>query len=208
MTESSTLTEVETPAEVAPAAAPEATAAMSLAECAQTLKTRFPALFVGPAKPLKLRIQVDIQARAPGVFSKQVLSAFFRRYTGSTSYLMAVSKGSHRRDLDGAESGEITDEHKKAAADELARRRQNQLSRVELENQQRHNRATLLRDFQATTLTRANFCALKGIETEEIDGLLELARGEAAAAPAPNHPPADSRPRAPGGAGRPPRRRQ
>ena len=47
-----------------------------------------------------------------------------------------------------------------------------------LEEAQWLNRAHLLRDFEATTLTRANFCALKGVADEELDGLLEIARGE------------------------------
>jgi hypothetical protein len=152
---------------------------MNPADCAQQLKQLFPALFSGPAKPLKLRIQVDIQERAPGQFSKQALSAFFRRHTGSTSYLMAVAKSATRFDLDGQPAGEISEEHRKVAQDELARRRANQDSRRELEEQQRRNRAGLLHDFQITTLTRANFCALKGVPVEELDGLLEIARAEA-----------------------------
>lgn len=206
MTESSTTTEAAPPIEVVPTSL-DKTGAMSVADCAQALKSHFPALFGGPVKPLKLRIQVDIQANVPGVFSKQVLSAFFRRHTGSTSYLMAVSKASHRRDLDGLESGEITPEHKKAAADELARRRQNQVSRLEVETQQRQNRATLLHDFQATTLTKANFCALKDVAVDDLDGLLDLARSEAAARPAPSHHPTEGRRQTPRGDVRPPRRR-
>ena len=62
-------------------------------DCAAELRQRFPALFAGAPKPLKLRIQADIQERAPGVFSKQALSAFFRRYTGSTGYLTAAVLG-------------------------------------------------------------------------------------------------------------------
>ena len=152
---------------------------LTAADCAAQLKQRFPALFGGAAKPLKLRIQADIQERAPGVFSKQALSAFFRRYTGSHAYLLAITKASHRYDLDGAPSGELSDEHRQAAVDELARRRSNQEARRALEEQQRRNRATLLRDFQGTTLTPANFCALKGIAVEELDGLLAIARREA-----------------------------
>ena len=151
---------------------------MSPADCAQQLKQLFPALFGGATKPLKLRIQVDIQERAPGRFTKPVLSAFFRRHTGSTSYLLAVSKSPHRFDLDGQPAGEITEEHRKVALDELARRRGNQDERRALEEQQRRNRAGLLHDFQTTTLTKANFCALKGVPVDELDGLLERARAE------------------------------
>ena len=179
------------------AATPTPVATMNPADCAQQLKLRFPALFGGAVKPLKLRIQIDIQERAPGVFTKQALSAFFRRYTGSTSYLIAVSKGSHRFDLDGQPAGEITAEHRQVALDELARRRASHDARRDLEEQQRRNRAGLLRDFETTTLTRANFCALKGVAVDELDGLLEIARTEAQER-ARQQPPPLERPRRPG----------
>ena len=177
---------------------------MNPAECAQRLKQLFPALFAGAVKPLKLRIQVDIQERAPGVFTKQSLSGFFRRHTGSTSYLIAVAKATHRIDLDGQPSGELSAEHRQAALDELARRRANHQSRVELDAQQRRNRAVLLRDFETTTLTPANFCVLKGVAPEELDGLLALARREAQepAHEAPGRSPGGfDRPRRPGTSG-------
>lgn len=168
----------EPPPSPAPAAA-HATATLSPGECAAQLKQRFPALFGGPFKPLKLRIQADIQERAPGVFSKQALSAFFRRHTGSTGYLIAMSKATHRFDLDGQPSGEISEEHRNAAIEELARRRANHQAREELAEDARRKRAALLRDFETTTLTRGNFCALKGIAPEALDALLDTARKEA-----------------------------
>lgn len=168
----------------------------------------FPGLFQGPAKPFKLRIQVDIQERAPGEFSKQALSAFFRRHTGTTSYLMAVSQGTERFDLDGQVAGELTEEHRQVATEELARRRaitkarreeaiqaqreahreaqrevrkqeQNAQQQNHVAHQERRNRAQLLRDFEGTRLTAANFCALKGIAPDALDGLLAQAREEA-----------------------------
>ena len=163
----------------APVVAP-AHAETAPADCALRLKQLFPALFVGAPKPLKLRIQVDIQERAPVTFTKQALSAFFRRYTGSTSYLQAVANGRQRFDLDGQPCGEIADEHRQAARDELVRRRANHEERRALEDQQRRNRAGLLHDYERTTLTRANFCALKQVAEEELDGLLAIARDEAA----------------------------
>jgi ProP effector len=185
-----------------------AAASLNPADCGQQLKRLFPALFGGAVKPLKLRIQVDIQQRAPGRFTKQALSAFFRRHTGSTSYLIAVSKAPHRFDLDGQPAGEISAEHRQVALDELARRRESQQSRRELEEQQRRNRAGLLHDFQITTLTKANFCVLKGVAVDELDGLLDIARAEAAEraqhAPPPRHHgpgPGNDRQRRPAGVG-------
>lgn len=180
------------------AATPVARPAMSPAECAQRLAALFPALFAGAPKPLKLRVHADIQARAPGVFPRAVLSAFMRRHTGSTAYLNAVARGAQRFGLDGEPAGEIAAEHRQAALDELARRRTHFAGQREREaeqrardEQQRRARAALLRDFERTTLTRANFCALKGVAEDELDHLLEIAREEAA------HPPVPSRARAP-----------
>ena len=222
-----------------PTASPAGTPAprvpdLSPAACGELLKQHFPALFGGPPKPLKLRIQADIQQRAPGVFSKGSLGAYFRRYTGSTGYLIALGKASQRFDLDGQPAGELSEEHRALAREELARRRQltrereqqahaqQQAAQAELW-QARQARATLLRDFERTTLTLANFCALKGLTPEALTPQLEQARREAADAPprpeyrapqrderppAPRGPRPDHHPRregAPRGAGRGPR---
>ncbi|MGM9481632.1 ProQ/FINO family protein [Roseateles sp. NT4] len=206
----------EVPADAAPVAAAPAPAA-PVADATAELKALFPALFTGKPKPVKLRIQADIQERAQGKFSKAQLSAFLRRYTGSTGYLIALTQAKTRFDLDGQPAGEITEEHLKAAQEELARRRglkqereQADQERHQLEAQQRRNRAQLLWDFERTTLTEANFCVLKGTTPEELPGLLEIARKERAEAPpAPprearrDGPPPRRDDRRPGGGGRP-----
>lgn len=187
-----------------PTPAPPAEAA-ARPDTAARLKERFPALFTGAPKPIKLRIQVDIQEQAPGEFTKQDLSAFFRRYTMSHGYLLAVSRGTQRFGLDGAPAGELSEEHRRLASEELARRRANREQREQLELQQRRNRATLLHDFERTTLTPANFCALKGIAVEELDGLLAIAREEARQAPPPGPRHERAAPRRPDRPDRPPR---
>jgi sRNA-binding protein len=149
-------------------------------DCAEALKQRFPALFGGAPKPIKLRIQADIQAAAPGVFTRSALSAFLRRHTGRTAYLVALARGGPRFGLDGEPSGEVSDEHRRAAVDEIERRRTQRQAREQELEQQRRDRAALLRAFEATTLSRANFCALKGVPPDALDALLELARREAA----------------------------
>ena len=179
-----------------PSPAPQGSTA---ADCAQQLRRLFPALFDGPPKPLKLRIQADIQQRAPGTFARKALSAFLHRHTGSTAYLNALVRAPERLDLDGQPAGAISDEHRQAARDELARRRANHEARRQLEDGLRRHRAAVARDFEATTLTRANFCALKGIPVEALDELLEQARREAAEARPPQSVPAgrrEPRPRA------------
>ncbi|HEY1130351.1 MAG TPA: ProQ/FinO family protein, partial [Roseateles sp.] len=167
----------DTAAAPAPEARPAAPAAAPVDASAE-LKALFPALFTGKPKPVKLRIQADIQERAPGKFTKAQLSAFLRRHTGGTGYLIALTQAKTRFDLDGNPAGEITEEHLTAAREELARRKGVQQERQQLEVQQRRNRAQLLWDFERTTLTEANFCVLKGVVPEELPGLLEIARQE------------------------------
>jgi sRNA-binding protein len=178
---------------------PQASPPQSDEACADLLRQHFPALFGGAPKPLKLRIQADIQARVPGVFTRSALSAFLRRHTGRNAYLLALTRAVQRFDLDGAPSGEISAEHRQAAVDELARRRELRNARIANEDEQRRNRAELLRAFQATTLTEANFCALKGLGIEELHGILSIARAEADAPPrvAPHRPQRPQQPQRP-----------
>ncbi len=109
-------------------AAPEATApaerGLSPAQTAQKLAELFPALFAGPPKPIKLRIQADIALRAPGLFTKRVMSFFLSRHTTTTPYLKALVAQTQRFDLDGQPAGEISEVHRAAAVEELARRKQ------------------------------------------------------------------------------------
>ncbi|PZP32478.1 MAG: prop effector ProQ [Roseateles depolymerans] len=171
------------PADTAVAAAPAAGEPAPAVDVAAELKQLFPGLFVGRPKPVKLRIQSDIQERAPGKFSKAQLSAFLRRHTGGTGYLIALTQAKTRFDLDGNPAGEISAEHLAAAKEELARRRGVQQERQQQQEQERRNRGQLLWDFEHTKLTEANFCALKGVKPEELQGLLEIARKERAEAP-------------------------
>ena len=118
-------------------AAPE----LSPAECAARLAELFPALFAAVPntlpKPIKLRIQADIQQRAPGLFSRRSLSPFLHRQTTTTAYLRALVAASHRYDLDGAPAGEVSDAHREAAQAELDRRRAIVESRRAAERQAR-----------------------------------------------------------------------
>ncbi len=97
---------------------------LSGADCARLLAEQFPALFgPGVVKPVKLRIQADIQQRAPGVFTKKALSLFLHRHTTGSAYLRALLASETRFDLDGQPAGEIAPEHKEAARVEVERRR-------------------------------------------------------------------------------------
>jgi sRNA-binding protein len=180
---------------------------LSPTACAARLAELFPAVFTpGSPKPLKLRIQADLQQRAPGVFTRKALSGFLHRHTTSTAYLRALVNAPQRIDLDGLAAGEVAAEHREAAVAELQRRRdlhdarraaerdaqraaeraaQDEARRARLQqDEQRRERQALLRAFEASTLTRRNFCALKGLSETELDAMLALARQEPALAEA------------------------
>jgi len=163
--------------------------------CAGLLKQHFPALFGGAPKPLKLRIQADIQARVPGVFSKSALSGFLRQHTSRHAYLLALTRAEQRFDLDGQPAGELSAEHRQAALDELARRHALRETREAELLEQRRNRAALLRAFDSSTLTVANFCALTGLAEDQLEGLLDRARAEAREQPPPVAQPVRTRTR-------------
>jgi len=189
------------------------------AECAALLGARFPAVFGKDVhRPLKLRIAADIQQELPNTFTKRALSAFLHRHTTSTLYLKALANEPHRYDLSGAAAGEVSAEHRQAAAEEVQRRRAMQqqrrtgaiesqhkvdaaqrdaeIARREADGKERAARARLLRAFETSTLTRTNFCTLMGVAEAELDALLAQARDERqrhAAAPA-ARPPAGPRP--------------
>ncbi|MEO8060875.1 MAG: ProQ/FinO family protein [Burkholderiales bacterium] len=209
-----------TPVADTPPAAP-AIAELSPAACAARLAELFPALFATSApQPLKLRIQADIQQRAPGIFTKKSLSIFLHRHTTATAYLRAVANAPQRIDLDGQPAGEIAEEHRQAAVAELERRRALHDARRDAERnaqraandearraraaeeEQRREASGLLRAFETTTLTRANFCALKGLTEAQLDTMLAQARL------APPSPRIESRPAEPRGPRPPQEHRQ
>ena len=170
---------------------------------AERLKGLFPALFGAAPKPIKLRIQADIEVRAPGEFTKMALTAFLRRHTATNAYLKALVREPTRFDLDGQPAGEISDEHRAAAKQALADRRERHVAREKEMEAARRWRLDLLANWQSTSLNRASFCALKGIEEGSLDALLEQAKAELASQP-PAAPRPDRRPDHRPGA-RPPR---
>ncbi|MBH9579496.1 ProQ/FINO family protein [Inhella proteolytica] len=145
------------------------------------LKQLFPALFSSAIKPLKLRIQADIALRAPGRFTRSALTTFLRRYTATTAYLAAMTRATHRFDLDGQPVAELSIEHKTAAREALAERKARLRARDAEVEAARRWRAEFLRDWSSTNLSRANFCALKGIAEEALEPILEQAKTEASA---------------------------
>ncbi|KPF49922.1 hypothetical protein D621_13780, partial [beta proteobacterium AAP51] len=182
--------------EGAPAAAPDGAAAaapesapsrpavpeLSPAAVAQRLAEHFPLLFGAPrALPLKLRIQADIQARVPGVFTKKSLSIFLHRHTTSTAYLRALAQNPTRHDLDGQPAGEVAEEHRVAATAEVERRR------AIVEARRQAERA-------AQRQAPRGAAKLEGAGTGSGEGAGEGAAPQAPRPPRPDRPPRPPRP--------------
>jgi phosphatase NudJ len=179
-----------------PAAAAPRAPEPSWAETAAALAARFPALFTpGAFKPLKLRVQADIQERTQGAFTRKQLGIFLHRHTTSTAYLKAMVASAHRYDLDGNEAGELAAEHRDAAGVELERRWQIVLDkRAAARAAQRANQPP-----QATTAGPAG-------QANQAGGPAETGNA-AAGAPRADRPPRShqaQRPDAPRGDRRPP----
>lgn len=201
------MSEEQVPAPAEESAAPPAPVNEAHA-AGQLLKQLFPALFAGAPKPIQLKVQQAIEARAPGRFTKKALSAFLARHTGGTGYLIALTKSEQRYDLDGQPAGPLSEEHREAAKQQLAARRERQRAREQEMEAARRWRQDLLRAYETSSLSRANFCTLKNVPEAQLDALLAQAREEKAAMPprptAPQRPGQRPGPRPPREAGRRP----
>lgn len=72
-------------------------------------------------KPVALRIDKAVGERFPEI-DRKVVRAAMRIHTTSTRYLKSMEKATHRFDLDGNESGEVSEEHRAHAAQTLKER--------------------------------------------------------------------------------------
>lgn len=106
----------EQPAAPAAEAKPAAIDARGLLQKLQEISPTF-----AEVKPLALRIDKAIAERLPEVDRKVIRSAM-RMHTATTRYLKAVEKATARFDLDGKESGEVTEEQRQHAAQTLKER--------------------------------------------------------------------------------------
>lgn len=106
----------EQPAAPAAEAKPAGLDARGLLQKLQEISPTF-----SEVKPLALRIDKALAERFPDVDRKVIRSAM-RMHTATTRYLKAVEKATARFDLDGQESGEVTEEQRQHAAQTLKER--------------------------------------------------------------------------------------
>ncbi|HJV28017.1 MAG TPA: ProQ/FinO family protein [Aromatoleum sp.] len=105
-------TAVQTPAKAKPAGIDARALLLKLQETSPTFRE---------VKPLALRIDKAIAERFPDLDRKVIRNAM-RIHTATTKYLKAVEKATARFDLDGQESGEVTEEQRQHASQTLKER--------------------------------------------------------------------------------------
>lgn len=95
------------------------------------------------AQPLAVGISAQVAERCPEIDGKLLKTALYF-HTSTTRYLKAVGRGTQRFDLDGNPSGEVTEEHRKHANEQLAERfkKQAEQRRAEVEAQKAEERRT------------------------------------------------------------------
>ena len=87
---------------------------------------KFPACFVQferRRRPLKVEIVDDIQARLGDRIDRELLGRALRYYTRNTFYRMSQQPGAPRIDLDGNESGTVSEADAASAARDVAGRK-------------------------------------------------------------------------------------
>lgn len=107
-----------------------------------TLKERFPVF--KDFRPLAIGIHKAIRAMLPEVDAGQLKLAI-KRHVGSTRYLKSISQGGSRFDLDGNPAGEVTEEQRQQAADELRGRFKHAAERKRAEAQSKEQQEKLLK---------------------------------------------------------------
>ncbi|NTV95897.1 MAG: ProQ activator of osmoprotectant transporter prop [Thiobacillus sp.] len=107
-----------------------------------TLATTF-AVF-RDVRPLALGIHKTLQERMPELTKDQVRTAL-RSHTGSTRYLKALAQAKERYDLDGNPAGEVTEEQRAQAAEQLKERFRKAAERRQEEEQAKKRQENLLK---------------------------------------------------------------
>ncbi len=98
------------------------------------LQTRFDVF--GNFSPLAIGVDKQVFAQLPEV-SKKSLRLAMRSHTISTRYLKEMEKGTVRLNLDGTPAGEVTDENRQHAAEQLRERFKKQADQRKEQAEQR-----------------------------------------------------------------------
>ncbi len=160
------------PAHRPPAASKVKISASATQAVLEQLAAHYPALFGAEFRPLKRGIFQDIHAAHPEAFPKDALKAALAWHARSTRYLVAVSSGRQRFDLDGAAVEDLAPEHIYLALTEVFRRRQ---ARTPQDDLRPKLQARMVQAFEASGMSREDYAALVHGRDEAINALLDEA---------------------------------
>jgi sRNA-binding protein len=134
----------------------------------------YPRLFGAEFLPLKLGIFQELLASHPQEFQRDTLKAALGVHTRSARYLQSVAAGKQRHDLQGVAVDNVAPEHVYLALLELFRRRQGRVQ----EDLRPKLRKQLIAAFEASGLTRQDYCATVQRNDDAANGLLDEAFAE------------------------------
>jgi sRNA-binding protein len=86
------------------------------------LQGAFPAAFCDPPRPLAIGINKPLAEAVKDVHSAKVVAAFLGHWCRRTAYLEALARGEPRVDLDGNQTGDVTDHQREVARAAFAAR--------------------------------------------------------------------------------------
>ena len=136
----------------------------------------YPHLFGAVFRPLKRGIFQDLLAAHPDAFEREALKVALGIHTRSTRYLQSVAAGLQRHDLQGQPVEPMAPEHVHHALLETYRRRQGRGP----EDLAAKLRARIVRNFEASGLTREEYAERVRTRDEAANALLDEAFAELA----------------------------
>lgn len=142
----------------------------------EQLAALYPQLFGAQFLPLKRGIFQDLLAAHPDAFEREALKAALGIHTRSTRYLQCVAAGLQRHDLQGQPVEPMAPEHVHHALLETYRRRQGRGP----EDLAAKLRARIVRNFEASGLTREEYAERVRTRDEAANALLDDAFAELA----------------------------
>jgi ProP effector len=157
-------------------AAPSEPRVLRTSPTLEKLAQLYPQLFGAEFLPLKRGIFHDLMAAHPQELERDALKEALAQHTRSTRYLTAVAAGRPRHDLQGQVVEAMAPEHVYQALVEVFRRRQMRSG----EDLGLRLRDRIIRAFEASGLSRADYGELVRSRDEATNALLEDALAEAA----------------------------
>lgn len=141
----------------------------------QSICQLYPEVFGSHIRPLKIGIANDLMAAHPAL-PKKLMHTILGGHTRRVAYIAALAAGGPRYALDGTPSGEVTEQERSDA-----RARLKTIRESKQENQLAEKaRSQILKDYEANTLSFAEFAEHRGMSHDQLTSDPDKARHERA----------------------------